>query len=101
MGWILIILCHLVFFAVCGGCGLLVVVIIEQIFESIVNHPRIKGEMSKSQLKTEIDIIEEPELQNELQRLLAERRMGRWWKILVWLIVTVTVYLTVFALLAR
>ncbi len=97
MDWILIILFHLLFFAVCGvGGGLLVVVIIEQIFESIVNHPRIKEEMSESQLKTEIDIIEEPELQYELQRLLAERRMGKWWKILVLLIVAVAVYLTFF-----
>ena len=79
----------------------MVVVIIEQIFESIVKHPRIKGEMSESQLKTEINTIEEPELQYELQRLLAERRMGRWWKILVWLIVTVALYLTVFVSLTR
>jgi len=101
MDWIIIILCNLVFFAVCGGCGLLVVVIIEQIFESIVNHPRIKGEMSESQLKTEIDIIEKSELQYGLQRLLAERRMGRWWKILVWLIVTVALYLTLLVSLTR
>jgi len=79
----------------------LVVVIIEQIFESIVNHPRIKGEMSESQLKTEIDIIEKSELQYGLQRLLAERRMGRWWKILVWLIVTVALYLTLLVSLTR
>ena len=79
----------------------MVVVIIEQIFESIVNHPRIKGEMSESQLKTEIDIIEKSELQYGLQRLLAERRMGRWWKILVWLIVTVALYLTLLVSLTR
>ncbi len=92
MKWVIIILGQLVFAAVAGGCGLLVVVIIEQIFESIAKHPQIKGEMSKSQLKTEIDIIEEPELRYELQRLLAERRMGQWWKFLVWLIVSSIVY---------
>jgi hypothetical protein len=97
MDWILIILCHLVFFVVCGlGSGMLVVVVIDQIFEYIVDHPRIEGEMRESQLKAEIDIIEKPELRYQLQRLLAERRMWGWWKILVLLIVAVAVYLTVF-----
>jgi len=101
MDWILIILCHLLFFAVCGGCGLLVVVVIGSLFEWLSGHVRTTAKPNQAQLEREIEEIEDRELAYELELLLAERRMARWWKIVVWLIATVALYLTVFASLAR
>ena len=96
MDWILIILFHLVFFALCGGCGLLVVVIIGNVFEKITGYLRTQPKPSQAQLKREIEKIEDSELAYELRLLLAERRMGQWWKFLVWLIVSSVLYCWVF-----
>lgn len=99
MGWILIILGHLVlFFGLCGGCGLLVVVIIQYLFEQLSGYVRTRAEPNQAQLKREIKKIEDRELAYELELLLAERRMSRWWIIVVWLIVTVALYLYLFVL---
>ena len=75
-----------------GGCGLLVVVIAESVFENIVKHPRTTGDLSESQLKREIEKIEDPELRYGLQRLLDEKRIGWWWKFLCWLVVSGIVF---------
>jgi hypothetical protein len=99
MGWILIILFHLVFFfAVCGGVGLLVVCLIGSLFEQLSGYCRTTAEPNQAQLKREIKKIEDRELAHELELLLSERRMARWWKFVVWLIVTVALYLYLFVL---
>jgi hypothetical protein len=90
--WILIILCHLVFFAVCCGCGLLIVVLIESAFEQITGRYRTEPKPSQAQLEKEFEKIENKELEYEFRLLLDERRMLEWWKLLVLFIVAGTTY---------
>jgi hypothetical protein len=94
MNWVIYILSHLMFAAVAGGVGLLVIVVIQSVFEQITGYIRTGTEPSQEKLEQK---IQDPELLYELKMLLAEKRMIGWWKIVVLLIVTVAVYLTVFA----
>lgn len=95
MEWILVILGHLVFVAISGGFGLLVVVVVGSVFQQITDYVRTEPEPSQAQLKKEIEKIENKELAHELRLLLAERRMCRWWKFLVWLILSSIAYFSI------
>jgi hypothetical protein len=81
-----------------GFIGVFVMVFLEMLIERIANHPRTTDQMSVSQLKREIDKVEEPDWRYELQRLLAESRMGSWWKFLTWLAISGVVYCLTFLL---
>ena len=96
MNWAIIILYHLMSALLSCGAGLMVVVIVERIFEQIAGYVPIKSGLSKAQLEQEIEEIESPELVYELKLLLAARRMVGWWKILVLLIVAGVVYYEVY-----
>ncbi|MHC4791940.1 MAG: hypothetical protein ACYS8Y_10985 [Planctomycetota bacterium] len=95
MEWILVILGHLVFVAISGGFGLLVVVVVGSVFEKITVYIRTEPEPSQAQLKKEIEKIENKDLTHELRLLLAERRMCRWWKYFVWLILSGFTYCSI------
>ena len=66
---------------VSGGFGLLIVVIIEQIFESIVDTPKTI-ETIKS-IKVIMEETEDGDKKYALKRLLAESRMCKWWKVML------------------
>ena len=84
------------FAAIAAGSGLLVAVIVGCVFEQITGYTRTGAEPSQAQLEQKIEEIQDSELVYELKLLLAERRMGRWWKFLVWLIVSSVIYAIMF-----
>lgn len=95
MNWT-IILYHLMCVFLGWGVGLTVVVIVQHIFEDWAGYIQLDTGLSQEELKHEIKKIENTELVYEFERvlklLLAVKRMVRWWKNMVILIVTGVFY---------
>lgn len=103
MGWILDILYHLIFVAICGGFSILVMLIISGIIELITKHspfPHFEVRHHIEELKEEIAKTEDEAVEKHVKSLLEyfwdERLRARWWMFLFWLIITILTYCLVF-----
>jgi hypothetical protein len=66
-----------------GGFGLLIVVIIDQIFERIVGTPCLRNVETIKNVKAIMEETDDGNRKYALKRLLAESRMCGWWKVML------------------